>query len=80
MGKKVAVAAEYFRHFRPRKLWDKATLMSMFWRENFKIFKMSYLITSECPGPEFHDTRLLIEREVGNINCTRALQIEEERT
>lgn len=34
----------------------------------------NYLITSEGPWPELHNTRLLIERKVSDIYCTRALK------
>ena len=35
---------------------------------------ITYLITSKCPRPELHDTRLLVEGEVRYVDCTRTLK------
>ena len=35
---------------------------------------VTYLITSKCPRPELHDTRLLVEGEVRYVDCTRTLK------
>ena len=38
------------------------------------IYIISDLVPGECPGPELHDARLLIEGEVCHVDCARGLK------